>query len=311
MKLLLVILAEGNQLEGQTLNTVTAVKQLADSFDVVVFGSQDEKPLQACSIPGANTVIVLRNPAFEHLLAEPVTEALIPVIEDYDCVVFSSNTTSKNIMPRLAARCGISPISDVCTILPDGVFQRPIYAGNIIESVRSTHPKLMLSIRAASFTKSALLETHQASLDVRNVEVDWEKTEYIRSQISHSDRPELTDAKVVVSGGRGLGSEESFQLIYDLADVLHAAVGASRAAVDAGFVSNDYQVGQTGKIIAPDVYIAVGISGAIQHLAGMKDSRIVIAINKDPEAAIFQYADYGLVADLFDVLPKMTAHFKN
>lgn len=310
IKLLLVVTHNGQKLDDQTLSTVTAVKQMVDHFDVVIFGHQIKKLLgQVCSIPGADTVFVVDDPRLKNFLAEPVTDVLLDMVKSYDRIIFSSNTSTKNIMPRLAAKCDISPISDVCAIDKKGVFKRPIYAGNIIESVSSQQKQLLLSIRAASFNKSVLLEKPIAKIENRSIQIKSCKTEYIKSKMTKMKRPDLSAAKIVVSGGRGLGSEKSFDLVYDLADCLNAAVGASRAAVDAGFVSNDFQVGQTGKIIAPEVYIAIGISGAIQHLAGMKDSQVIIAINQDEDAPIFKSSDYGLVADLFDVLPKVTKHF--
>ena len=309
LKLLLVVTHNGKKIDDQVLSTVTAVKQMVDHFDVIIFGHQLDKILnQASSIPDADTVFVVDDPKLKNFLAEPVTDVLSEMVKSYDRIVFSSNTSTKNIMPRLAAKCDISPISDVCAIDAKGVFKRPIYAGNIIESVSSQQKKLILSVRAASFNKSSLLEKPVAKIENRSVQIQPCKTQYIKSKITKMTRPDLSAAKIVVSGGRGLGSEKSFELVYELADCLNAAVGASRAAVDAGFVSNDFQVGQTGKIIAPEVYIAIGISGAIQHLAGMKDSQVIIAINQDEDAPIFKSSDYGLVADLFDVLPKITKH---
>ena len=309
LKLLLVVTHNGQKIDDQILSTVTAVKQMADHFDVVIFGHQLNKLLdQVRSIPGAETIFVVDDPKLKNFLAEPVTDVLLEMMKSYDRIVFSSNTSTKNIMPRLAAKCDISPISDVCAIDKKGVFKRPIYAGNIIESVSSQQKQLLLSIRAASFNKAILLDKPVAKIENRSVQIKPHKTQYIKSKITKMTRPDLSAAKIVVSGGRGLGSEKSFELVYELADCLNAAVGASRAAVDAGFVSNDFQVGQTGKIIAPEVYIAIGISGAIQHLAGMKDSQVIIAINQDEDAPIFKSSDYGLVADLFDVLPKITKH---
>ncbi|MEC8882062.1 MAG: FAD-binding protein [Pseudomonadota bacterium] len=309
LKLLLVVTHNGKKMDDQVLSTVTAVKQMVDHFDVIIFGHQLDKILnQVRSIPDANTVFVIDDPKLKNFLAEPVTDVLLEMVKSYDRIVFSSNTSTKNLMPRLAAKCDISPISDVCAIDKKGVFKRPIYAGNIIESVSSQQKKLLLSIRAASFNKSSLLDKPVAKIKKCSVQIKPYKTKYIKSKITKMTRPDLSAAKIVVSGGRGLGSEKSFDLVYELADCLNAAVGASRAAVDAGFVSNDFQVGQTGKIIAPEVYIAIGISGAIQHLAGMKDSQVIIAINQDEDAPIFKSSDYGLVADLFDVLPKITKH---
>ena len=312
MKVLLVITHNGQRIDDQVFNTVTACLSLGDTFDAVVMGYDCEVVANmACQLPGVNQVHMVLNEALQHAMAESSAEALLQVIEGYDYVVFPWNTTAKNILPRLAVLKDISPITDVCEIVDAQVFKRPIYAGNIIETVRSSQAVQMLSIRAASFSKAVLLAQAQGQIHAVSVSLSATQSRYVNATISQSDRPDLSAAKIVVSGGRGLGNRESFSLIYQLADQLGAAVGASRAAVDAGFVSNDFQVGQTGKIIAPDVYVAIGISGAIQHIAGMKDSRVIIAINKDADAPIFQYCDYGLVGDLFTVLPQIQQHLQS
>ncbi len=311
LKLLLVVTHNGHMIDDQIYNTITAVKQMEQTFDVAVLGNKCPKVIeQARCIPGARVVISVSHPLLQHALAEPMSEVLLSLIEDYDVIVFASNTTTKNVLPRLAALCDISPITDICGIESNHEFKRPIYAGNIIETVSTSQKKLLLSIRAASFLKTPLDDAPCAKVETRDCKNLSSMTVFKKSQLTKLDRPDLTAAKIVVSGGRGLGSSKDFELVYRLADCLGAAVGASRAAVDAGYVSNDYQVGQTGKIIAPEIYIAVGISGAIQHLAGMKDSRVIIAINKDEDAAIFNFCDYGLVGDLFDVLPKMIDHLE-
>lgn len=311
LKVLLVATHHHGVLDDQVHHAVTAIKSLVKSFDVVVMGHKI-KPIiaEAQRLDGVASIVAVENVLLKHQLAEPMVEVLHSIHADYDILVFTSNTTAKNILPRLAARCDISPITDVCEIISKNCYKRPIYAGNIIETVLTSQSKMILSIRAASYPKSALLEKdcgqviHHACPELKC------PSDYQRSKMNQLDRPELTAAKIVISGGRGLGSSKDFKLIYQLADELNAAVGASRAAVDAGFVSNDYQVGQTGKIIAPDVYVAVGISGAIQHVAGMKDSRVIIAINQDVDAPIFKISDYGLVGDLFDVLPKLVKHLQ-
>ena len=310
LKHLMVVTHDGCKMDDQTLNTITAMRQMTKHFDVVVLGSQcDQICDQVKLIPGASLIVVIEDLKLKNFLSEPMVSALEQVVGSYQVVVFPSITSSKNLMPRLAAKCDISPISDVCEIGKNGQFKRPIYAGNIIETIESNQKMKILSIRAASFDKTPLLKDSGVKIEKRTVKIGSFGSKFVKSKMTKMKRPDLSAAKIVVSGGRGFGSEKSFDLIYDLADCLDAAVGASRAAVDAGFVSNDYQVGQTGKIIAPEVYFAIGISGAIQHLAGMKDSQVIVAINQDEDAPIFQSSDYGLVADLFDVLPKITKHF--
>ena len=298
-------------IDDQVHNMLTASLQMAESFDVVVAGYQCEHIVHAAQkIPRAEQVYYINDVLLQDGLAEPTAEALLTLITDYDYILFANNTTTKNILPRLASLADISPITDVCEIVKPGVFKRPIYAGNIIETIQSEQKIKILSIRAASFAKTPFDSDSLANIKNVTPQLLQPRSKFIKSKITKLDRPDLTSAKIVISGGRGLGSKESFQLVYQLADQLGAAVGASRAAVDAEFVSNDYQVGQTGKIIAPDVYFAIGISGAIQHMAGMKDSRVIIAINKDADAPIFQSCDYGLVADLFVAVPKILEHIK-
>ena len=311
LRILLVATHHQKALDDQVYHAVTAIRSLVDTYDVVVVGDKIKTVIaEARRLDGVESVLKVENVLLKHQLAEPVVEVLLSIYADYDMVVFPSNTTAKNILPRLAARCDISPITDVCEIMDDSRFKRPIYAGNIIETVSTKQPKKILSIRAASYSKSAQMDKEHGRI-VECVCPEFKcGSNYKQSRMNQLDRPELTAAKIVISGGRGLGSTTDFDLIYQLADELNAAVGASRAAVDAGYVSNDYQVGQTGKIIAPDVYVAVGISGAIQHVAGMKDSRVIVAINQDADAPIFKICDYGLVGDLFEVLPKLVLHLQ-
>ena len=311
LKVLLVATHNGQSLDEQVHHSVTAVRSLTSVFDVAVTGHHiDPIIADASRIDGAQKVLVVTDLSLDKQLAEPVTQALSPLVALYDLVVFSSNTTTKNILPRLAAVHKISPITDVCEVLSKRSFKRPIYAGNIIETVSTKQPKVLISIRAASYQRTPLLDQASGKIVHKPCAALKKYAEYKKSIIHKQDRPDLAAAKIVISGGRGLGSAADFKLVYRLADQLNAAVGASRAAVDAGFVSNDYQVGQTGKIIAPSVYVAVGISGAIQHMAGMKDSRIIVAINNDEDAPIFTVCDYGLVGDLFTVVPKMISHIK-
>ncbi len=260
----------------------------------------------AAKLPGVTKVHVADGPAYDHALAEPLAALLVSMAGHHDHLMAASTATGKNVMPRVAALLDVQPISDVSGIIDADTFVRPIYAGNALATVKSRDSKKVMTIRAASFDPvavdggNAVIEPVSAP-DVASI------SRFISAELSKSERPELTAARVVISGGRGMQNGENFKLLEPVADLLGAAVGASRAAVDAGFVPNDYQVGQTGKIVAPDLYVAIGISGAIQHLAGMKDSKVIVAINKDEDAPIFQVADYGFVGDLFTALPELQA----
>lgn len=292
-------------LKEATLATVTAAAPYGD-IDVLVAGSgcagvADE----AAKIAGVRSVILVDDATYAHPLAEELAGLVAAVAADYDAVLAPATTTGKNFMPRVAAKLDVAQISDIVGIHDADTFDRPIYAGNAIATVKSSDAKKVITVRATAFDKAEL--SGGASVTAGSAADKVGKSAYVSSELSESDRPELTSAKIIISGGRGMGSGENFEIIEKVADKLGAGVGASRAAVDAGFVPNDYQVGQTGKIVAPELYIAVGISGAIQHLAGMKDSKIIVAINKDEEAPIFQVADYGLVADLFEAVPELEA----
>lgn len=306
------VLAEQKGSDGVnpvTLSAVTAAQQIGHDISCLLIGA-DCKPAAAelCRLSGVKRVLVADDPALCGLLPERVTPLLKAALDQFKCshVVAGSSSYSKSVLPRLAALLDVSPISDVIAINSPDTFVRTIYAGNAIMTLKSLEPVQLLTVRGTNFEPAPLadakLEPEQAPGSVSAVP----GSEYVGQELSKSDRPELSSANNVISGGRGLKSGDNFELLYKLADKLNAAVGASRAAVDAGFVPNDMQVGQTGKIIAPDLYVAVGISGAIQHLAGMKDSKTIVAINKDPEAPIFQVADIGLVADLFKAVPEMT-----
>lgn len=311
------MIAEHNNatLGGATLNAVGAATQLkaSEGVDVLVVGSKcGPVAEQAKAISGAKRVLVKDASAYEHQTAEVFAKFLAGHVkkEKYSHVLAASSTFSKNLLPRLAALLDVQPISDVLAIKSDDTFVRPIYAGNALSTVQSSDATKIFTVRGTAF--AAASETG-GSASVENVADDFSAADargskFISLEAAASERPDLTAAKIVISGGRGMGNGDNFKMLYELADTFgnKAAVGASRAAVDAGFVPNDLQVGQTGKIVAPDVYLAVGISGAIQHLAGMKDSKIIAAINKDEEAPIFQVADYGLVGDLFDHIPKLT-----
>ncbi|TCS63540.1 electron transfer flavoprotein subunit alpha/FixB family protein [Varunaivibrio sulfuroxidans] len=298
---------DNRDLKAATLHTITAAGQLG-AVDVLIAGENCDQPArQAAAAAGVRRVLVVDDPAFAHPLAEVVAPLLVSLAENYEAVLAGATTTGKNTLPRAAALLDVAQISDVIAVLGPDTFKRPIYAGNAIATVTSSDRIKVLTVRTTAFDAAPSGADEPAPIDTLAFVPQDAPSRFVGAQLSHSERPELTDAKIIVSGGRGLGSAENFKLIENLADTLGAAVGASRAAVDAGYVPNDYQVGQTGKVVAPNLYVAVGISGAIQHLAGMKDSRVIVAINKDEEAPIFQVADYGLVADLFTALPELTA----
>jgi electron transfer flavoprotein alpha subunit len=260
---------------------------------------------EAAKIPGLTKVLVADDASLSHALAEPLAALIVSLAGDYSHILSAATAAGKNVMPRVAALLDVQPLSDISDVVDADTFVRPIYAGNALATVKSSDAKKVITVRASSFDPVAA-EGGSASIETIAATASEQKSKYLSSELSKSERPELTAARIIVSGGRGMQNGENFMKLIDpLADKLGAAVGASRAAVDAGFVPNDYQVGQTGKIVAPDLYIAIGISGAIQHLAGMKDSKVIVAINKDEDAPIFQVADYGLVGDLFTILPEL------
>ncbi|MCG8505863.1 MAG: FAD-binding protein [Sphingomonadales bacterium] len=301
------VLAEHDNaaLKEATYHTVTAAKALPGDVHVLVAGSGSGAVAEAAAkIDGIAKVLHADDAAYAHPLAEALSPLMVGLANGYDAILAPATTTGKNIMPRVAAKLDVAQISDITAIVSEDTFERPIYAGNAIATVKSADAKKVITVRGTAFD-SAPAEGGSAAIENIPAAEQRAKSEFVRAELSESERPELTSAKIIISGGRGMGSGENFHLIEKVADKLGAAVGASRAAVDAGFVPNDYQVGQTGKIVAPELYIAVGISGAIQHLAGMKDSKIIVAINKDEEAPIFQVADYGLVADLFEAVPEL------
>ncbi|WP_170530249.1 electron transfer flavoprotein subunit alpha/FixB family protein [Ruegeria arenilitoris] len=301
------LLAEVNNGElamDATAKAVTAAKQLGDVTVLAAGGSAAAAGEAAAKIDGVSKVLVAEDPSLGHRLAESTAALIVSLADGYEHIVAPATTDAKNVMPRVAALLDVMVISDASGVVDGSTFERPIYAGNAIQTVKSNDPKKVITFRTASFDAAG--EGGSAPVETVSVGENPSLSEWVEDKVAESDRPELTSAGVVVSGGRGVGSEEDFKLIEALADKLGAAVGASRAAVDSGYAPNDWQVGQTGKVVAPDLYIAVGISGAIQHLAGMKDSKIIVAINKDEEAPIFQVADYGLVADLFQAVPELT-----
>jgi electron transfer flavoprotein alpha subunit len=259
----------------------------------------------AAKIAGVEKVLLADAPAYARQLAEPMEALILSLADKYDAILAPATTTGKNFLPRVAARLDTPQISEILKVVSPDTFERPIYAGNAIETLQAPAGKKILTVRTTAFAPAA--DGGRATIENVAAAADPQLSKFAGEALSKSERPELTSAKIVISGGRGLGSAENFKLLDSIADKLHAAIGASRAAVDAGYVPNDYQVGQTGKAVAPDLYIAVGISGAIQHLAGMKDSRVIVAINKDEDAPIFQVADYGLVGDLFKILPELDA----
>ncbi len=284
--------------------TAKAVTAAAPLGDITVLATSAAAGDAAGKIAGVAKVLVADDALYAHGLAEPLSDLIVSLAGDYSHIVAPATALAKNTLPRVAALLDVMVISDVVTVIDGDTFERPIYAGNAIQTVKSTDATKVLTLRTATFDAAA--ETGSASVETISAAADPALSEWVEDKVATSDRPELTSAGIVVSGGRGVGSEEDFALISALADKLGAAVGASRAAVDSGYAPNDWQVGQTGKVVAPDLYIAVGISGAIQHLAGMKDSKVIVAINKDEEAPIFQVADFGLVADLFQAVPELT-----
>ena len=307
MKTLVIAEHDNASLKTATLNAVAAAGALGGDVDILVAGAGcDAVADAAAQVPGVSKVICADNGAYEHQLAENVSLLVAELGADYDNLLAPSTANGKNIMPRVAALLDVGQISDILAVESADTFKRPIYAGNVIATVQSADPKKVITVRTTAFDAVAA-EGGNATVEACSAAHDAGVSQFIREEVAESDRPELTSASVVISGGRGMQNGDNFSLLEGIADKLNAAIGASRAAVDAGFVPNDYQVGQTGKIVAPDLYIAVGISGAIQHLAGMKDSKVIVAINKDEDAPIFQVADYGLVADLFEALPELEA----
>lgn len=307
----LVIVEHNNlQMNAATNSAFAAALQLDPAPVLLVVGSDCKQVAeQAATLAGASTILLVDNPCYLNQLAENVSELVVSLAASYTSIVAPSTTFGKNLMPRIAAMLDVSQVSDVTRIIDADTFEHPVYAGNAIETVKLLDDKKLLTIRGTAFNNAIGTQTPCCIERVENAFYETATT-FVKHELSQSERPELASAKIIVSGGRGLQNAEKFKLIEELADVLGAAVGASRAAVDAGFVPNDYQVGQTGKVVAPTLYIAVGISGAIQHLAGMKDSKVIVAINKDADAPIFQIADYGLVGDLFELVPQIIEQLK-
>ncbi|GAB3394442.1 electron transfer flavoprotein subunit alpha/FixB family protein [Azotobacter armeniacus] len=305
MAILVIAEHDNRTLKGATLNTLGAAAQLGDEVHLLVAGlACGTVAAQAAAVPGVSRVLVADAAAYEHQLAENLSRLVAGLGKNYSHLLAPAGSAGKNLMPRVAALLDVAQLSDIVGVVSPNTFRRPIYAGNAIATVQSLDPVVVATVRASAFDPVPA-EGGSAATESLDAAHDAGTARFIGEELAISDRPDLGSARIVVSGGRGLGSGENFALLEKLADKLGAAVGASRAAVDAGFVANDRQVGQTGKIVAPELYIAVGISGAIQHLAGMKDSKVIVAINKDAEAPIFQVADYGLVADLFEAVPEL------
>jgi electron transfer flavoprotein alpha subunit len=297
---------DNQNLKAETLKTVAAAQKMGGDITILVAGHNCQAVAEeAAKVNGVSKVLVADNAAYEHQLAENISLLVTELANDYDHIVATALTTGKNFMPRVAALLDVAQISDIIGVESEDTFVRPIYAGNAIATVKSLDAKKVITVRTTGFDAVAT----DGNAEIVNIDIvkDAGTSSYVSEELTVSERPDLGAASVVISGGRGMQNGDNFKLLEGIADKLGAAIGASRAAVDAGFVPNDMQVGQTGKIVAPDLYIAVGISGAIQHLAGMKDSKVIVAINKDPEAPIFQVADYGIVADLFDALPELEA----
>jgi len=305
MSILILTEHDNGQLNPATLNSVTAAGEIGGDVHLLVAGDPSGAVAkQAATISGVNKVLIADDAAFANGLAENIAPLITGLASSYSHLLAPATTSGKNIMPRVAALLDVMQISDIVAVLDASTFKRPIYAGNALSTVSSKESIKVITVRSTAF-EAANAEGGSAAIETVSGGEDAGLSSYVKSELSSSERPELTSASIVVSGGRGMQDGANFTMLEKVADKLGAAVGASRAAVDAGFVPNDYQVGQTGKVVAPDLYIAVGISGAIQHLAGMKDSKVIVAINKDEEAPIFQVADYGLVADLFDAVPQL------
>jgi electron transfer flavoprotein alpha subunit len=311
MSILILAEHDHNALKPNTLNCVTCAQQLPGDITLLVVGDACQAVAeQAAAIVGVNKVILVQHACYQHFLAENMAELVASLADRYQYVLAPASTFGKNILPRVAALLDVAQISDITAVKDPTTFVRPIYAGNAFATVQSHDDKQVLTVRSSAFD-SASTHAQLAPIETCEKVIESTNSEFIARELSESERPELTSARVIVSGGRGLQSGDNFKLLEQLADCFGAAIGASRAAVDAGFVPNDYQVGQTGKIVAPELYFAIGISGAIQHLAGMKDSKVIVAINKDEDAPIFQVADYGLVGDLFTFIPEIIEFMQN
>jgi electron transfer flavoprotein alpha subunit len=307
MSILVIAEHDNTNLKGATLNTVAAAKEIGNDITLLVAGLNISSVVdEAKQLNGVTRILSCDDALYENALAEEVSNLVLSVSSEFSYILAPATTFGKNLLPRISAKLDVQQISDIISVESEDTFKRPIYAGSCIATVKSNDSVKLITVRSTAFDPVAL-DNSDIPVESINVSDSANISEFVSEELAKSDRPELTSANIVISGGRGMQSGDNFHLLDSIADKLGAAVGASRAAVDAGFVPNDYQVGQTGKIVAPDLYIAVGISGAIQHLAGMKDSKVIVAINKDEDAPIFQVADYGLVSDLFTALPELEA----
>ena len=308
MKILVIAEHDNKTLKSATLNTITAASEISNDIHVLVAGLNCEAVAnKVAAVTNVSKVLLADHSSYGHQLAENLSQLVVNIAHGYSHIMTCATSSGKNFMPRIAALLDVAQISDITHIDSADIFSRPVYAGNAIAKVKSLDPIKVITVRTTAFDAAKAVDDGVADIEAIDEIISNEYSTFVSEQLCESDRPELTNAKVIVSGGRGMANGDNFSLLEAVADKLKGAVGASRAAVDAGYVANDMQVGQTRKIVAPDLYIAVGISGAIQHLAGMKDSKIIVAINKDEEAPIFQVADYGLVADLFEILPELAA----
>jgi electron transfer flavoprotein alpha subunit len=309
MTILLLAEVHNGHLNDSTAKALTAAAQLGGPVHVLVAGAGDEAAHSAAKLSGVDKVLTAGGEAFSHGLAEPLADLIVALAPSYDAIVAPATSTGKNVLPRVAALLDVAQVSEISKVVSPDTFERPIYAGNAVQTVQATDAKKVITVRTSTFAATA--EGGSAAIEAVSGPTEAGLSSFKSEALAVSDRPELTSAKVIISGGRAMQNAENFKTyIEPVADKLGAAMGASRAAVDAGYAPNDWQVGQTGKVVAPELYIAVGISGAIQHLAGMKDSKVIVAINKDEEAPIFQVADYGLVADLFQALPELSETLK-
>ena len=305
MSILVIAEHDNNELKVATLNTVAAASEIGGDIEILIAGNECEDVAnQAAQIPGVKKILLANKPAYANFLPENIGSLVAEIGSSYTHILTPATANGKNFLPRVAASLDVAQVSDISAVVSPDTFERPIYAGNCIATVQSTDSVKVITVRTTGFD-ACEASGGSSPIEVVDLDKDLAISSFMKEEIAVSDRPELTAADVVISGGRGMQNGDNFNLLNGIADKLGAAIGASRAAVDSGFVPNDMQVGQTGKIVAPDLYIAVGISGAIQHLAGMKDSKVIVAINKDEEAPIFQVADYGLVADLFEALPEL------
>ena len=311
MKTLVIAEHDNKTIKPATLHTITAAAQLGHEIDLLIMGDQCKTVAEkACALPHIQQVLLADHSVYAHQLAENCAALSAEIGKQYNYILTNATTFGKNLLPRVAALLDVEMISDITTIISADTFVRPIYAGNVMATVQTTDNIKLLTIRGTAFPAVKALSAPAATIQTLTDVLPNQLSRFEKQKLTQSARPELTNARVIISGGRGLKSAENFKLLEAIADQLNAAIGASRAAVDAGFAPNDYQVGQTGKVVAPDLYIAVGISGAIQHLAGMKDSKIIVAINNDPDAPIFEVADYALVGDLFTILPELRAELE-